>query len=412
MPRKETQPKYRRHKARDCAVVTIHGKNYYLGAYESPESREKYNRLIAENWRPKQSDAALAVPSSAALVVNQAVLRYLDYAETYYLGTDGKPNHEFIEMKSALAPLKEIYGATLASQFGPLKLKAVREHLIRKGLSRGVVNKKVDRIRRAWRWIESEELVPEHSYAHLLTVTRLRRGHTTARETEPVGPADEYSVDAVIKLLSPPVAAAVRIQRITGMRSCELVIMRLCDIDRSRPIWVYTPQRHKTDYLGHTRTVPLGPQAQKVLQPYLDRDATAYLFSPIEADEWNRKQQLGRVNPNRKTPVYPSEKRAKARRLAARAAAKHRRKRPPGDRYEVAAYRRCISYALKRAMKADPLVKWWHPHQLRHSKGTELRKEHGIEAAAVMLGHTNLRTAELYAQRNLDIALQIAGETG
>ena len=45
------QPSYRLHKARNCAVVTINGKNHYLGPYDSPESHEKYARLIADGKR-------------------------------------------------------------------------------------------------------------------------------------------------------------------------------------------------------------------------------------------------------------------------------------------------------------------------------------------------------------------------
>ena len=37
MPRKTT-PKYRLYKARNCAVVTIAGRDHYLGPYDSPES--------------------------------------------------------------------------------------------------------------------------------------------------------------------------------------------------------------------------------------------------------------------------------------------------------------------------------------------------------------------------------------
>ena len=35
------------HMARNCAVVTLHGKNHYLGAFGSAESREKYATLMA-----------------------------------------------------------------------------------------------------------------------------------------------------------------------------------------------------------------------------------------------------------------------------------------------------------------------------------------------------------------------------
>jgi hypothetical protein len=50
VPQVLKQPAYRLHKARHCAVVTLNGKNHYLGPWQSPESHEKYARLIAE-WR-------------------------------------------------------------------------------------------------------------------------------------------------------------------------------------------------------------------------------------------------------------------------------------------------------------------------------------------------------------------------
>ena len=36
MPTSKRPPSYRLHKARNCAVVTINGKNHYLGPYGSP----------------------------------------------------------------------------------------------------------------------------------------------------------------------------------------------------------------------------------------------------------------------------------------------------------------------------------------------------------------------------------------
>ena len=41
-------PKYRRHKAKGLAVVTINGRDIYLGKYSSAASKEEYRRLIAE----------------------------------------------------------------------------------------------------------------------------------------------------------------------------------------------------------------------------------------------------------------------------------------------------------------------------------------------------------------------------
>jgi integrase len=47
----------------------------------------------------------------------------------------------------------------------------------------------------------------------------------------------------------------------------------------------------------------------------------------------------------------------------------------------------------------------WHPHQLRHSAVTEIRKRFGIEASRVILGHEELRVTQIYADedRNRDV---------
>ena len=64
MPRPKSQPAYRLHKARNCAVVTVGGKNHYLGPWQSPESHEKYAALIAE-WR--RAGGTLPAPAATAL---------------------------------------------------------------------------------------------------------------------------------------------------------------------------------------------------------------------------------------------------------------------------------------------------------------------------------------------------------
>jgi site-specific recombinase XerC len=42
----------------------------------------------------------------------------------------------------------------------------------------------------------------------------------------------------------------------------------------------------------------------------------------------------------------------------------------------------------------------WSPNQLRHSYATEVRKQFGLEAAQVVLGHSTCRVTEIYAERD------------
>ena len=62
MPR-QSVPSYRLHKPSGQARTIIHGRHIYLGKYNSPESREKYARLLAE-LRSERSATGLAPGSS------------------------------------------------------------------------------------------------------------------------------------------------------------------------------------------------------------------------------------------------------------------------------------------------------------------------------------------------------------
>ncbi len=138
-------------------------------------------------------------------------------------------------------------------------------------LSRGVVNARIDRIKRIFRWAVSEELIPPSIDQGLRAVAGLRDGRCVARETEPVRPVEDQSVHAIMKFLSPVVADMVRLQRITGLRSGSLVTMRRCDIDQSGKNWIFAPLHHKTSHHGRRLQIPIGPQGQAILRTYLNR---------------------------------------------------------------------------------------------------------------------------------------------
>jgi integrase len=70
----------------------------------------------------------------------------------------------------------------------------------------------------------------------------LKKGRTRAKETEKIRPVSDDLVNAVLPQLTPPRRAMVQVQRLTGMRPCEVVLMRPRDIDRSGKIWVFRPR--------------------------------------------------------------------------------------------------------------------------------------------------------------------------
>ncbi len=386
-------PKYRHHRASGQAVVTIGGKDRYLGPWRSKASRLEYDRLIAE-WlaagRPTRSSADLATP----LTVAELLVRYWVYAKIYYRQPDGTESSELHNLRLALRPVKRLYSKTLAADFGPLSLQTVRQEMIDRGLTRVSINRNVGRVKRLFKWAVANELVPPSVFHGLQAVAGLRAGRTEAVESEPVKPVSQAFVDAVLPYLSEPVRAMVELQLYTAARPGEILAMRGCDLDTTGKIWLYCPPQHKNAYRGHQRTIYLGPRAQTIVKRFLKTDLEAPLFSPRDAKEtyWKR-QRAGR-----KTPMTPSQ---------AKRTRKRKPKRPPGDRYSLQSYSRAIA---KACQKAD--VPHWHPHQLRHSSATRLRKEFGLDMARCILGHRSPAVTEVYAQIDHAKAMEVVEKIG
>lgn len=206
MPRKAGHvPSYRRHKPSGQARVIIDGEHIYLGRYGSPESKEEYARLIAEiavsdAAKPRSTNRHGA--SFDGVTVNELILRYWRFAKNYY-SKNGSPTKELDCMRLALRPLRKLYGYTRGAEFGPKALKVIRQAMIDQGLCRGVINHRVSRIKRVFKWAVSEELVPGSVYHALGAVTGLRFGRTDARESEPVKPVPGEHVDAVFPYVPP-----------------------------------------------------------------------------------------------------------------------------------------------------------------------------------------------------------------
>jgi hypothetical protein len=136
-------PKYRLHRATKQAVVTLSGRDHYLGPWKSKASLVEYDRLIAE-WLA----AGRTVPKSdEPLTVAQLLAAYRQYAEKHYRRSDGTPTKT---LQSSIAPiarrLREWYGSTAAADFGPLALSAFMERMIAEGCSRNYVNSAAKRI--------------------------------------------------------------------------------------------------------------------------------------------------------------------------------------------------------------------------------------------------------------------------
>ena len=415
--RKRRVPSYRLHRSSGQAVVTLSGRDFYLGPHNTKASKDEYDRLVGE-WLANGRRPLHATSEDLLLV--ELCLRYWKFAKGHYQ-KNGRCTRVTPGIKCALRYLKQWYGKTRAAEFGPLALKALREQMVADGLSRRYINDHVDRIKRMFKWAVGEQLIPAATYDALKVVGGLQKGRTEARETDPVEPVEDEIVDATLVHLPEVVADMVRLERLTGMRPAEVCVVRPCDIDRTDEVWVYRPETHKTEHHNRARVIPIGPKAQAILLRYLAHDASMYCFRPCDSEAKRRAE----AHKNRKTPVSYGNRPGSNR--------KRKPKWTAGKCYTTNSYRKAVHRACDKAFphpklgyilrskftdaEKKELREWqsehhWSPNQLRHTAATEIRRDFGLEAAQIILGHSTADVTQVYAERDLAKGMEVARQIG
>lgn len=361
-------PSYRKRSGYDQAIVTLtdsvtkRRRDYWLGAYGSPSSRERYHRLIAV-WEaggrrhPDPADAGIERGASAQPevadgrpTVAMVIAAYWRWTQRYY-----QPN-ESGTLRVVLRMLRQDHGSEAAEDFEPKKLRALREAILagddtcdppRQAWSRGYTNQQVQRQRRMFRWAASQEMIPASIYQALDTAEALKRGRATAREGKKVAPVPQDRVDAVRPFVSRQVAAVIDLQLLTGARPGELLSMRPLDIERypsegdEPPVWLFSLREHKNQFRAMGRTIVHGPRTQALLQPLLEsRDPEAFVFSPAEAE------RRAAASAARKTPLSCGNRVGTNRALDP--------ERAVGDRYTIPSSYVAIRRACDRAFPPPP----------------------------------------------------------
>lgn len=146
--------------------------------------------------------------------------------------------------------------------------------------------------------------------------------------------------------------------------------------------------------------------------PYMLREATAHCFSPAESmhKTWEARQAA------RRTPLRWGNRPGTNR--------KTHPERLPRTRYTRDSYNRAIRRGIDKANatirelalqtgQENPItLAYWHPNQLRHARATEIRRQFGLEATQVVLGHAKADVSQIYAERDLSLAARIMQQVG
>lgn len=173
-------PKYRLHKASGQAIVTLNGFDHYLGDYGTEESKQAYQRKVSEWLASCKLGAEKPAAAGADFTIDEIFIRFWAHVKNYYV-KDGQPTGEQHALRSALTPLVNLYGPTRAAEFGPLQLKAVRESMIKTKLSRRLINQRINRVRRMFKWAVENAFLNPSVLLGLQAVSALKRGRCEGR---------------------------------------------------------------------------------------------------------------------------------------------------------------------------------------------------------------------------------------
>ncbi len=391
MPRrKNAVPSYLHHKQSGQARCRINGKDFLLGPYGSDESKQAYRQLL-DRWTNASSPATFGVTVNT-IVMDELIVAWDEHAKLFYGTGKGSEQPRYRPLYRAV---RSLYKHLPTDEFGPKEFKAVRMKLIRKGDSLDYINKQMQRLKRMFKWAGEEELVKGETVYRLDTVRRLTEGDYGVEACDDIEPIAVDVVERTIKILPEVVADMVQIQTLTGARPGEVCRLTPGMFDRSGDVWVAKLQKHKTSKKRKRRFIFFGPQAQSIVRPYLLRSSSSPLFSPKESEAKRRaKLTAQRVTPDRQGNRVGTNR-------------KSRPGRTPGNAYTTDSYRRCINTACEREG-----IEKWNPNRLRHTRATYLRMKFGLEAAAAILGHSNIEATQIYAEQQFNTAVAAMRQVG
>lgn len=344
----------------------------YFGTYGTPEAESAYRRWLGQLLRLEEQPEPLPIVDSSTRIAD-LVEPFLDHAAGYY-SRGGKPTEEFRNLRDTMRLLLRHARNDLAVSFGPNALREVRDKIAREGwvdqkgesrrYSRRYLNSTTGRILRFFTWCESRELVPKGTSTHLRTVEPLREGSCKYADERPKVQAVPLSVVRdTLPFCRDNLAALIQVQLWGGMRPSEACRMRPVDIDTSGDIWLYTPDRHKTEHHEHRLVKAIPTPAQEAIAPFLE------------------------AAPTRESPLFTTRY---------------------GNPYDARSYYQAVKKAVELANKNGVSVPHWSPLQLRHTISGVVDKMLGREASQHYLGHSRPDVTAIYAGRNESLLLRAA----
>jgi integrase len=259
--------------------VVIRGRAYYLGPIGSLAAKERYVEIVR-----KCEAEGLHLPCEPPPRKGKGGLTVAEVVERFQLDAKARYDPAGREAKQfgySIGPLLDVCGAMPAARFGVQDLERVRDEMIRRSWSRGVINRRVIRLRTLWRWAEQKGLAPAGSWDHLRALAPLPRNDRRVRTTAPRQACSWRDLARVCRFCPATVRDLLLVLYYTGARPSELRKLKAGMIaDRTAEVWLADLEQHKNAWRGQGRLIAFGPKAQAVLSRRLaGLTADEYVFA-------------------------------------------------------------------------------------------------------------------------------------
>lgn len=341
-------PKLSRHSSGQYRV-RIKKKTVYLG-HDKTLAQRKYRQILAQHLGSVSSLPPVTVK------VGELLKEYIEYQIERCAPRWRKTRRHLLHQATRHA--LEMYAALPVGAFGPVAYQEVRRHMACEGRCRSYVNALCSKLKGAFKWGVSREVVRQEEYDRLLSVPDLAPDDLGLPEGREVQQVDVKVVERTLPYLPEHHADIVRLLLWTGARPCEIVRMTPAEINRADPVvWLYEPIHHKTRRKKKKRAVPFGKEAQELLLRYWPKDPQGYFF-------------------------------------------------PGNDEGHLSSA--AIYQAVSDACVAAD-IPHWHPYQLRHSAVTRISLQHGRDVAQAVAGHAKAAMTAHYDHSTLELAKRAVG---
>ena len=289
------------------------------------------------------------------------------------------------------------------------------------------VRKVIKLVKDVFRFGSEEAMCDESVLAALKTVRTnsiVKKFQSKIRKKRQARVPSKDEIAAVLAVASPTMRAMIIIACETGMRPSELANLNKDEIDAQ---WRYIPEEHKNAFRGHERApIYLNEVCQKALN-----DLSLIRPDKLNPHYFTIKEHIAFKQQQRRKDVFTAKRvmllrspvthdEAAVRLGVSNTCVRRWRDELKTNDFSVTKfYNRTVvegselfdkdkfyKHLQKACDKAG--VERFYPYSFRHHVAQDVRDTHGLEAASALLGHKNLNTTELYAQKSEELAKQIA----